>query len=248
MSFPVRLNTFCNTVCGAALIASALALTPLAASAATFTVSLPGNYFGSNGSAGATISDSTIPLTEGVAAGGFAASGNLHGMGVANFTAWCLDIVTSMKTSSDYITTTTPFQSLLSPSRMTNILRLFDTGFKTLNLANGADSGGFQLALWELMYENAPTFDLTSGNFTASSAGALAKAQSLLAGLTGPVTQSYALTWLQSDDPRGQGNHYSQNLVTASPVPLPAGGLLLVTALAGLAALRRRPARLLART
>ena len=235
-ALPVRLTT----ICAAALMATAMAGVPRAAIASTFTVTLPGNYFGSNGSAGATISDSTIPLTERVAAGGFAASGNLHGMGPESFTAWCLDIITSMKTSSDYTPTTTPFQSLISPTRMTNITRLFDTGFKTLNLASGADSGGFQLALWELMYENAPTFDLTTGNFTASSAGALATAQSLLAGLSGPVTKKYALTWLQSTDPRGDGGHYSQNLVTASAVPLPAGGLLLAAAMGGLAALRRR--------
>ena len=76
-----------------------------------------------------------------------------------------------------------------------------------------------------------PRPSISTGNFTASSAGALATAQSLLAGLSGPVTKKYALTWLQSTDPRVDGGHYSQNLVTASAVPLPAGGLLLAAAM-----------------
>lgn len=224
-------------------LAAAFALTPLLAGAATFPVTLAGNYFGSNGSAGATISDSTIPLTAGVLAGGFAATGDLHGSGPESFTAFCLDIVTAMKLSSIYTTTTTPFQSLVPASTITNITRLFETGYSSLNLGNAADSAGFQLALWELMYETGPTYDLTTGNFAASSAVALGKAQTLLAGMSGNITQSYQLTWLQSDDPKGPKNHYSQNLVTVSEVPLPAGGLLLAAAMGGLAALRRKKSR-----
>ena len=224
-------------------LTAALVLTPLLAGASTFQLDLLSGYFGSNGSTSATISDSTIPLTENVSAGGFAATGNLHGTGTENFTAWCLDIVTAMKTSSVYKTTVTPFQNLISASRITDITRLFDTGYSTLNLANNTDSAGFQLALWELMYENAPTYDLISGNFQATSA-ALGKATTLLGNLSGPITQSYKLTWLQSNDPHVGGGHYSQNLVTASQVPLPAGGLLLAAAMGGLAALRRRKSRI----
>ena len=56
--------------------------------------------------------------------------------------------------------------------------------------------------------------------------------------LRGP-TQSYKLTFLESNDQRGN-SQYSQNLVTASPVPLPAAGFLLIGALGGLAAVGRR--------
>lgn len=93
------------------------------------------------------------------------------------------------------------------------------------------------------MYETAPTFDLTSGHFQATSA-AVGKAQVLLGNLNGNTTQSYKLTWLQSDDPHVDGGHYSQNFVIASQVPLPAGGLLLAAAMGGLAALRRRKSRI----
>ena len=226
----------------ATAMTGALVLTPLMAAASTFPVTLPGTYFGGNGSASATIHDTSIGLTENTLAGGFEATGNLHGTGPETFTAWCLDIVTYMKTSSIYTTTTTPFQTLMSAAQKTAINQLFNTGFSTLNLANGADSGGFQLALWELMNEHSGTYDLTAGNFTATSPAALAKGQALLAGLGGPVTQSYHLTWLQSDDARGPNHHYSQNLVTAATVPLPAGGLLLAAAMGGVACLRRTKA------
>lgn len=235
----MSLRAVLNQTLKPALLACVIGVLPGLASASTFTLSLPDNYFGTNGSAGATIHDSSIPLNEGVLAGGFAATGDLHGTGPENFTAWCLDIVTWMQLSSSYVTTGTPFQTAMTATRISNITRLFDTGYSALKLTDSTDSGGFQLALWEVMNENSATFDLSAGNFTATS-DALAKGQALLAGMSGPVTQSYRLTWLQSDDSRIAGGHYSQNLVTVSTVPLPAAGLLLVGALGGLAALRRR--------
>lgn len=74
-------------------------MTPLLAEASTFKLDLLSGYFGSNGSTGATVSDSNIGLTEDVVAGGFAATGIMNGTGKTDFTAWCLDIVTYMKTS-----------------------------------------------------------------------------------------------------------------------------------------------------
>ena len=54
--------------------------------------------------------------------------------------------------------------------------------------------------------------------------------------MSGPLTQNYDVTYLQSVENR------SQNLVTASPVPLPPGGLLLMACLGDPAVLRRRRA------
>jgi hypothetical protein len=116
------------------------------------------------------------------------------------FTAWCVDIATYLQLSSLYTITDTPFTgNVFSSTRLSNIEALFETGFSTLDLTKNAQSAGFQLALWEVLYENS-SFNLTNGNFGATSgnASAIAVGQALLAGLGGPITQSYKLTFLES--------------------------------------------------
>jgi hypothetical protein len=230
---------------GSVVLAGAMAFAPVVASAVTLTMNTQGTtVFGSNGYSGATILETTLrPTGVNVNAGGFALNGNLTGTGTQNFTAWCLDIATALRLPSTYTTTNTPFSgSTINSTRLSMIERLFETAYKTLNLASAAQSAGFQLALWELTYENS-SYDLSSGNFRVSnSSAAIAAGQAFLAGLSGPITQDYNLTFLQSNDTRTWGGHYSQNLVTVAPIPLPAGGLLLLGALGGLTYLRRRKA------
>ena len=235
-------------LCSAVVLATGFALP---ASAATLTLSAQNGstVFGTNGSAGATILETTIrPAGLRVSAGGFAVKGDLNGNGVENFTAWCVDIATRLRLPSNYTTTTSPFTTgLFSATTLSNIERLFETGLSTLNLANNAQSAGFQLALWEVLYEKSGTFNLGVGNFKVSySAAAIAAGQALLNGMSGPITRNFDMTYLQSTDARGQGGPYSQNLVTATVVPLPAAGILLLGALGGLAALRRRKTNLAA--
>ena len=63
-------------------------------------------------------------------------------------------------------------------------------------------------------------------------------ANSLLAGLGGPITQNYELTFLQSI--ADENDTRSQNLVTVTAVPLPAAAFLLAAGIAGLGMVRRR--------
>ena len=238
---------FKNFACVLALALSATAAT--AVSAATIALDKQGSsVFGSNGSTAVQITSGADPVVSPtwVAAGAFALNGDLDGKpGAELFDAFCLDIGTWLRLPSLYTVTGSPFASdPLTALQKSNIGKLFNTAYSTLNLANATQSAGFQLALWEIVNETAGApFALGSGNFHATgSAAANNFADLLLAGLGGTQTQKYRMTFLQSTDPRIDGGHYSQNLVTVSPVPLPAAGLMLIAGLGGLGLMRRRRA------
>ncbi|GGO60545.1 VPLPA-CTERM protein sorting domain-containing protein [Roseovarius pacificus] len=176
----------------------------------------------------------------------------LSATGLGSFIAFCLDIDDVLRLSSQYDVTEdssgfVPYSNTteLSLERKSWVQKLYDTAYSTLDLTRDEDSVGFQLALWEVVFEGdddiaASGFDAGSGDFSASGYGdGVARANELLAGILGNTTQSYKLTFLESNDQRGNPQ-YSQNLVTASPVPLPAAGFLLIGALGGLAAVGRR--------
>lgn len=172
-----------------------------------------------------------------VYAGAFALSANELG---GNFIAWCLDIYDELDLASNYQITTTPFSDLaLSAADQADIKALFDTSFFDLDLSSDTESAGFQVALWEIAFEgDGNTYDAATGDFAIASSSAIGVANGFLDLLGGPTTGNYELTFLESD-----GN--SQDLVTASvsAVPLPASGLMLMGALAGLGLLsasRRR--------
>lgn len=165
--------------------------------------------------------------------------------GAENFIAWCLDIATNLSLPSDYTTTTTPFAASIgafSDTVTSNIQKLFDTSYSTLDLDGNKQSGAFQLALWEILYETSGTFDLTAGTFYQSRTGtaqdhAETIANGFLAGLDGPVTQRYRLTFWESIG--GDGAKRSQNLVSVEPIPLPAAAWMLIAGVGALAGTRR---------
>lgn len=211
-------------------LAGGLISAPLLASAETITVTQPGgSVFGSHASAGVTIDS---PISGNFNAGAFELNATELG---GNFVAWCVDLFNTLSLPSTYEIPDAP--GYITAAREANIERLFETAFSTLDLSVAAQSAGFQLALWELIYETDSSFQLGSGNFEASSSSSVINfAQGLLDDLdTALITQSYELTFLTS-----VGSPTSQNLVTVSAVPLPAAGLLMLFGLGGLAVARRR--------
>ena len=176
-----------------------------------------------------------------VSAGGFAMNDMADG-GLGDFIAWCLDLGAFLGTSGthEYETTETPFGnggvSLLAAG-MQRIANVFNANFGDDITANSTNSAAFQLALWEVVYDS--DFNIDTGAFNASSNADVeaAAAGYLDAAANYSGASLYDLTYLESTAPNRR-----QNLVTAelAPVPLPATGLMLMGAIGGIAAMKRR--------
>ncbi|MFN6978852.1 MAG: VPLPA-CTERM sorting domain-containing protein [Gemmobacter sp.] len=240
---------------------AALALTlPLAAPAAASVFTLEqtaANVHGTNGRTTVTITSTTPSVgPQSTSAGGFdlrVKAGDTSGIApldaAAKFVAWCLDIAKTLSLPSSYAVTTAPFAAqTLASQQKADIRRLFDTGYDTTMLGNDAYSAGFQIALWEIVNETSGSYDVNAGTFTVTNGGAAGTnartvATNLLGGLGGPVVNTgFRVVYLESQDMKNPVGRDSQNLVTVAPVPLPAAGLMLLAALGGVAALRRRKA------
>lgn len=197
------------------------------ANAATLTVSYQGsNEFGSpNLSRQATISSSTYGLIDNVNSGMFRLTGS---GGFGDFLAFCVDLATPIKNNQIYTTATT---SGFGAAVDANIAKLFTSAYASVDTA--LEAAGFQLALWEIISDTGSGWNFMGGTFRAwNNAAAVTQAMTYLNGLVGASTNGYNVTYLIS----GRG----QNLVTVSPVPLPASAAMLGLGLAGLIGLKRR--------
>ena len=169
-----------------------------------------------------------------VVAGGFHISD-----GVNDLIAWCLDISHKISLPSSYVVTNTPFTNSYGLSRVQqeNVEKMFAANYSSLDLTNDHQSAGFQLALWEVVYETKNVFSIRTGKFRAETSWwmgqALHFADQFLGKINNVASENYKVSYYQST-----GN--SQNLVSVTPVPLPAAGLMLGIGLVGFYCLGRR--------
>lgn len=170
---------------------------------------------------------------------------------------WCLDLFGSLTNGLTYTITDKPFRDNdIEKSRLDNIQALFDTNYASLDLNDSSQTAGFQIALWELLYEEKSlTYSVDKdsgrskrGNFYVDwgDSSAVEKANEYLLNIAKDVAgEIYDLTFY---DAGKYGHKNYQDLVSASEipvnntpeVPLPATAWLLGGGLAALFGFSRR--------
>lgn len=219
--------------------AAALVMTAGAASATPITITYTG------GTAGGSATITQVPGGSGAMTGSFGAYGfNMTSQvgPLGNFVAWCLDLANYLGgqgSQQTYEITETPFGNSygLDALQRGRVQAMFDANYDSVLLSDKDSAASFQAALWEVLYDG-ENYDLGSGDFrvTGHNGTDLSLATTYLFKAQGYGSpRMYNLAFLEST-----GTQQRQNLVSASIVPVPAAGLLLLTALGGLAFARRR--------
>lgn len=172
---------------------------------------------------------------------------------------WCLDLFGQLNNNLTYEITDTPFgDNVIEGFRLANIQSLFDTNYASLDLTSSTESAGFQIALWELLYEKSDTYNVDKynwgkrGNFYVEwgSGSAVAKANEYLSNIAKDIVgEIFDLTFYDAGSGRS-GYWYKnyQDLVSGveippsqtPEVPLPATAWLLGGGLAALFGIGRR--------
>lgn len=217
------------------IIPAVFAATFAAGTASATPVTLNFNGGTSNGTAKITSPHLAPGISETVQAYGFNMEDTSGVLG--SFVAWCLDISHTIAQGVGYTyeVTSTPFSNSfgLDAAQQSRVQNMFDANFGTLDYTNRQEAASFQVALWEVLYDD--DYDISTGDFKATGSDLTKVADYLGLAQNYTGSKAYNLTFLEST-----GSPQRQNLVTASAVPVPAAGLLLFSALGGIAVMRRK--------
>lgn len=222
-----------HTTIKAAAAAAALSFAATTASAETlsYSAALSGPF--------ATVTFQAAPVSlanNPAGAGKIVLTGASAASGLSDpLTAWCFDVTRTLVTNTSV--TYNVGASFLSGDSLGRVERVFDANYATLNLGDSQKTAAFQMAIWEAIYDD--DWLLTTGSFQASTADA--------------QINEFAKLFLKNAKDHGQDRVWnviqleaksptSQNLGTVSLIPIPAGALLILSAV-GLAAGVRRYGR-----
>jgi hypothetical protein len=165
------------------------------------------------------------------------------GASLSEFLAWCLDIGSFLGgegQAKPYTLTGNPFSNSygLDGAQRARVQAVFDANFATLDAGVGTEAAGFQVALWDALYDY--DWDAGGGAFAVSADETVpGLANDYLTAAQGHGgDRQFDMSFWESTPGAGGSTH--QNLVSVAPVPLPAAAVLLLGGLGGLAALRRR--------
>jgi hypothetical protein len=169
-----------------------------------------------------------------------------------DFTAFCVELLENIFDPGRYTLQNTAYGALTYGATAINRLgTLISTYYSSIDTA--VEGNAFQLAVWEITKEGSGALDLNAGNFkvttdtpNANQSSAITTATAWLTAVSGATdTGGAVFAFMTSNLGVPGGNPDPENrqdliAIGVTPVPVPAGVLLMGTAALGLAALRRR--------